>query len=140
MKYILVELLDEGTQAYQEICRDNFVRFTDMLGNTISHSPCCKVIDSMPIQPIWALPDSIVTPINYPKVISKLDYMSRFTDAELATIYTIAKTSIQLEIWLEKFKVSQEIDLSNPITLAGLKSLEALGILAAGRALEIANA
>ena len=69
--------------------------------------------------------------------ISKLAYMERFADAELAAIYGSAKVSLAVEVWLEKFKLAEFIDLSDPRTLAGLQALEANGLIGAGRALEI---
>lgn len=68
---------------------------------------------------------------------TKLEYMNRFTDDELAGIYTAAKTVVQVEIWLEKFKLAEFVSLDDPRTLAGLQALEAAGLLAAGRAAEI---
>lgn len=69
--------------------------------------------------------------------ISKLEYMGRFTDAELAAIYTVAKQVVQVEIWLEKFKLATDVDLADPRTSSGLFALEAAGLLATGRATEI---
>lgn len=71
------------------------------------------------------------------RFITKLDYMNRFTDAELATIYTIAKTNVAVEIWLEKFKLAAEINLDDPRTAGGVHALEAFGLIGVGRALEI---
>lgn len=69
--------------------------------------------------------------------ISKLAYMDRFTDAELAAIYTAAKTVVQVEIWLEKFKATAEVDLDDPRTVAGVQAMEVAGLLPPGRAAEI---
>lgn len=71
------------------------------------------------------------------RLISKLDYMNRFTDAELVAIYTEAKTNVNVEIWLEKFKLAAEINLDDPRTSSGLQALETLGLIATGRAAEI---
>lgn len=68
---------------------------------------------------------------------TKSEWMSRFTDQELAVIYTAAKQSVAVEIWLERFKVAEYIDASDPRTSAGVHALESAGILAPGRALEI---
>lgn len=68
------------------------------------------------------------------RTLTKLEYMNRFTDAELAGIYTAAKSVIQVEIWLEKFKLASEIYLDDPHTVSGLQAMEASGLLAAGRA------
>jgi len=70
-------------------------------------------------------------------ILTKLEYMNRFTDSELAAIYTAAKQSIEIEIWLEKFKLATEIDLSDPRTIAGVQALEAVGLIGASRADEI---
>ena len=69
--------------------------------------------------------------------LTKLEYMNRFTDAELATIYTVAKTNVQVEVWLEKFKASSEVDVTDPRTVAGVQALEAVGLIQIGRAAEI---
>lgn len=71
------------------------------------------------------------------RLITKLDYMNRFTDTELATIYTVAKTNIAVEIWLEKFKLASEINLDDPRTIGGVQALEQYGLIGAGRAMEI---
>ena len=75
--------------------------------------------------------------------LTKLDYMNRFTDAELAGIYSAAKQSIDVEVWLAKFNSATadadgtSVDLDDPRTVGGLQALEAAGLLAAGRAAEI---
>lgn len=83
---------------------------------------------------------STVAPAPLPVAITKLtklEYMNRFTDTELAGIYTAAKVSIDVEVWLEKFKLATEIDLTDERTIAGLRTLEAAGLLVEGRAAEI---
>jgi hypothetical protein len=71
------------------------------------------------------------------RTLTKLAYMNRFTDAELAGIYTAAKSVIQIEVWLDKFKLAEEINLDDPSTIAGVQALEAAGLLAQGRSTEI---
>jgi len=71
------------------------------------------------------------------RLISKLEYMNRFTTAELASIYTAAKTEVLVEIWLEKFKLAQNIDLMDQRTIEGVHALEATGLIATGRAAAI---
>lgn len=70
-------------------------------------------------------------------ILSRLHFMNRFTDAEMAGIYTAAKSSVQVEIWLEKFRLASEINLDDPRTVAGVQALEAAGMIGAGRAEEI---
>ena len=69
--------------------------------------------------------------------LTKLEYMNRFADTELAGIYTAAKSVIAVEVWLEKFKLATEIDLTDERTIAGLQALESAGLLDTGRAAEI---
>jgi hypothetical protein len=140
MQYILIEFLD-GVQGYQETSFGNVHRYTDLTGTTLNKLGASRVIDASPIQPIWALPDPLVNAvITTPREITKYMYMTRFTDAELATLYTAAKSVIQIEIWLEKFKLAEVINLDDPMTVAGLHALEASGLIAAGRAAVILNA
>lgn len=82
------------------------------------------------------LSDSAAAPVEH-RIITKLAYMNRFQDAELAGLYTAAKTVIQVEVWLEKFKMSENIDLDDPRTVGGVQALEAAGLLGPGRAAEI---
>jgi hypothetical protein len=70
-------------------------------------------------------------------VLTKLEFMNRFTDLELVTLYSAAKTSVPLEIWLEKFKLASEVDITDQRTIDGIAALETVGILAVGRAAEI---
>jgi len=69
--------------------------------------------------------------------LTKLAYMNRFTDAELVGIYGAAKQYPAVEVWLEKFKLAEFVDTSDPAVLAGLTALEQAGLLAQGRAAEI---
>ena len=140
MQYILIEFLD-GVQGYQEISFGNVQRYTDLNGTTLDKGSACKIIQASPVQPIWALPDPVTnTAIGGPRELTKYMYMSRFTDTELATLYTAAKSVIQIEIWLEKFKLAEVINLDDPTTIAGLHAIEAAGLIGVGRASEILNA
>lgn len=69
--------------------------------------------------------------------MSPLEYMERFTDDELAAIYSAAKVNSSVEVWLKKFERSTEINLDDPRTVAGVQSLEGAGLIGEGRANEI---
>ena len=71
------------------------------------------------------------------RILSKLDYMNRFTDAELAGIYTAAKSVVAVEILLEKFKMASDINLDDPSTVVGLQTMSKVGLIASGRVDEI---
>ena len=139
MDYIRIQF-EDGTEGYQEICRLNLVRYCDLEGNTIS--PDGKgpayITDPIPASPSWALPDlPEVQPKPQETRVSKLEYLSAFTDEELAGIYTIAKTNVYVELWLEKFHLAEFICISDPLSQAGVRALESAGLLSSGRANEI---
>lgn len=72
-----------------------------------------------------------------PRPITKLAFMERFTDEELAAIYAAAKTDVRVEVWMDKLKLASEVDLADPRTQAGVQALEAMGLIAEGRAAQI---
>lgn len=69
--------------------------------------------------------------------ITKLEFMNRLTADELILIYTAAAQDVRLQIWLDKFKISEFVDLSDQQTIDGIKALEQFSIIATGRSLEI---
>jgi len=69
--------------------------------------------------------------------ISRLDFMDRFTDTELAGVFAAAKASPAVEVWVEKVKAASSIDLTDPRTVSGVQALETAGLIAEGRADEI---
>jgi hypothetical protein len=90
-----------------------------------AHYPFYRLVE----EPIVATPSI--------RTLTKLAYMNRFTDAELAAIYTAAKSNVQIEVWLDKFKLAEEINLDDSSTISGVQALEAAGLLATGRSAEI---
>jgi hypothetical protein len=71
-------------------------------------------------------------------LLTQLEYMERFTLAELRAIYTLAKTNIDVEIWLEKFKaVKDGVNKFDLRVRVGLEALESAGLIAPGRTAEI---
>lgn len=80
------------------------------------------------------IPEEVVVPKT---TLTKLEYMDRFTDAELAAIYAAAKTSVEVEIWLGRFKLASKVNLTDERTIAGVNALETAGLIATGRAAEI---
>jgi len=74
---------------------------------------------------------------NQSRWMSQVSFLGRIKQEELAGIYTLAKSDINVEIWLDKFKMAQEIFLDDPEMQANLPLFELAGVLAAGRAMEI---
>ena len=71
------------------------------------------------------------------KIITKLAFMNRFTMEELAAIYTAAKTEVLVEVFLDKLKIAEEVNLADTQTIGGLQALAASGLLTETRVQEI---
>ena len=79
-----------------------------------------------------------------PRRITRLAFLSRFTDPEavaidLASIGATAQAA-GMRRYLSKVNAATYIDLDRADTRAGVQALEAAGVLAAGRALQILDA
>ena len=70
-------------------------------------------------------------------ILSKLDYANRFTEPELESIYSAAKTVVAVEVWLDRFRLAEHVDTEDPRVHAGLRALEDAGLIQPGRADEI---
>ncbi len=71
------------------------------------------------------------------KIITKLAFMNRFTMEELAAIYTAAKTEVLVEVFLDKLKLAEEVNLTDAQTISGLQALAVSGLLTEARVQEI---
>ena len=71
------------------------------------------------------------------KVITKLAFMNRFTMEELAAIYTAAKTEVMVEVFLDKLKIAEEVNLADAQTIGGLQALAVSGLLTEARVQEV---
>lgn len=71
--------------------------------------------------------------------IRPVDFLQRFTLEERAAIRSTAKTNPQVEDYLQMLAAvgNAELDLTHPLTTAGVQALEAAGLIAAGRAAQI---
>ena len=69
--------------------------------------------------------------------LTKLAFMNRFTMEELAAIYTAAKTEVMVEVFLDKLKLAEHVDVTDPQTRAGLQALAASGLLTEARVQEV---
>lgn len=71
------------------------------------------------------------------KKITKLAFRKRFSNQELATIYTLAKQNVSMQIYLDDLQAAKFIDLSRGDTINAINSLAQLGIISQLRAQEI---
>jgi len=104
-----------------------------------------KVVDAYPgktdeevLAAIEATQAALTTPPAVPpRVITKLAFMNRFTMEELAAIYTAAKTEVMVEVFMDRLKLAEYVDVTDPQTRAGLQALAASGLLTEARVQEI---
>lgn len=80
---------------------------------------------------------SATPPVEPTRVITKLAFMNRFTMEELAAIYTAAKTEVMVEVFLEKLKLAEEVNLADAQTIGGLQALAASALLTEARVQEV---
>jgi hypothetical protein len=71
------------------------------------------------------------------RLISRLEFLDRFTLEELAAILTARKSSALLDAWITKLEMATEIDLDSPRLTAGLDALVAAQLISASRAAQI---
>lgn len=64
-------------------------------------------------------------------------FTRRLTADELRAIYTLAKQVVDVEIWLDRFKMAKEIDLDDPFLVGGLQGLAQAGVFTPERVAEI---
>lgn len=72
-----------------------------------------------------------------PVVLTKLTFMKRFSLNELAAVYTAAKTEVIVQVFLDKLKLAEDINLDDPDTIEGIQTLVSFGFLTETRAAEI---
>lgn len=87
------------------------------------------------MQVLVELPEAPQAPVK--RSITVLAFRSRFTQTEKRAIYTAAKTSVDVQIWLDDLAVAAEVILDDVRTEAGVQSMEDAGLISAGRAAEI---
>lgn len=71
------------------------------------------------------------------RVMTKLEFLRRFTGAERIALRTVAKENPVVEDYMALLDAAQEVNTADPDTSGGVMMLEAAGLLGAGRAMEI---
>lgn len=69
--------------------------------------------------------------------ITRLQFLRRFTDAEMAAILTASDSNAALRSALLKWQTAEGIVLTDPATVSGVNALEIAGLIGEGRAAEI---
>jgi len=102
-----------------------------------------KLVDSFAVGPYYGQDVTLVDytgewPIvdHAAGIITKTDFLSLFTDAELQASLTEAKTNVAVELFWKRFDAAGEIDLESPNVIAAMDAMAALTILTPVRAEE----
>ncbi|MDD3677189.1 hypothetical protein [Thauera propionica] len=72
-----------------------------------------------------------------PSRITRLQFLRRFTDAEMQAIVAASAQSPALQAEILKWQTADGINLTDPATVSGVNALEIAGLIAPGRAAEI---
>lgn len=83
-------------------------------------------------------PDDPV-PVPTSRVLTKLEYLRRFTTEERVTIREASKANPALEDYLAMMELAEEIDTGDADTIAAVTMLEQVGLIGVGRANEVLN-
>ena len=83
-------------------------------------------------------PDEPV-PVPTSRILTKLEYLRRFTTEERVAIREASKTNPVLEDYLAMMELAEEIDTGDADTIGAVNMLEQVGLIGAGRASEVLN-
>jgi hypothetical protein len=101
---------------------------------------CVDGLDPQP-GPNWTYDGSTFSPPPppppLPNIITKLAMIDRFTEAEYEGVLTAAKTDVQVQGWLDRFNVSNQINLEDSRTVSGINLLVSKNLLTQERGQEI---
>lgn len=70
-------------------------------------------------------------------VITKFEFLMRFTSTERKETLTLAKTNVDIEDFMQLLNAASDVDLTNTETIEGVNALVSLGVLTPVRAEEI---
>ena len=122
------EFPEEGFEALEEGQSELGLRYAlDADGAVIDQYP--GKTDAEVLQLILDSQKKEETSATDTKVITRLQFMDLFTMPELAAVYTAAKSSVMIEVFLDKWKMAEFIDLRDPNTIAGVNGLADAGLI-----------
>jgi hypothetical protein len=82
-------------------------------------------------------PEGDIVGVVVGRVYSQVEWLRRFTTAERIAIRQAASANPVLDDYIRLMDATMEIHTDDPDTIAGVQTLEAVGLLAEGRAAEI---
>ena len=72
-----------------------------------------------------------------PTTIATLAFMQRLTVGERQAIIVAARTSAAIQDWRDMVLAVAQVDVTDPLTIAGINSMAAVGLLTTARAAQI---
>ena len=130
MKTFIVTRLADGAEVYRYQA-DEPIEWAGMEFGTYSH-------DEAPAEPEPEVPSP------EPRRITRLAFLSRFTDAEAIGIdlasQGVTTQAAAMRRYMQKVNAAAFIDLTRDDTRGGVLVLESMGLLQPGRALQILDA
>ncbi|CAB4149776.1 hypothetical protein UFOVP1433_32 [uncultured Caudovirales phage] len=84
-------------------------------------------------QPWYAPRQSIAAPTT----IATLAFMQRLTVAERQAIIVAARTSAEIQDWRDVVLAVAQVDVTDPLTIAGINSMATAGLLTEARSVQI---
>lgn len=139
----LIALISNGVVASVIVAEPDFLRVAELDGSEAvvvhdgEHPGVGWTYAAGVFTPPVVLPAPVVAPAAPDARITRLAFRNRFTTAEKIALYNAAKTSVEVQIYLDDVNAASYIDLQRPDTRASVQHLESLGLIAPGRALGI---
>lgn len=94
-----------------------------------------RVVSPAPLWPdLVALAATLPPPTPGPRTFTRLEFLNRFTDQELATLKGLEATDPAVGIFWEKCRAAEFISTDDPRTIAGVDQLAADGHITPARA------
>jgi hypothetical protein len=91
----------------------------------------------------WVVINYSAPPVSTPEPVSRIftqvEWLRRFTSTERINIRAAAAVNPVLDDYIRLMDATPEIHADDPDTIGGVQTLEAVGLLATGRAEEILN-
>jgi len=133
---IVVDIVDVEVESQLNLMDKTIQNIVELTGFSPEPQISWLFKDSRFIDP--ASPDAASLAAR-PKRISKLAFLNRFTNTELATYEAALANSILLRVLDKKLFASTYVDLSRQDTIDGVKALVQVGIITQTRAGQILN-
>ncbi len=131
--YFSVHFDDKPEIVFEIINVDGSFTYTDMLGNVIEYTPTngYQSRNWLNIRLDWMEPlpaDALIISANQP-IITKLQFLERFTQAERIAIRDAAKTNPYVEDFLDLLNAATEVNVEYQQTIDAINALIGLGLI-----------